>query len=99
MIRRFTNVSAALSTFLGLALAAVLLTGCDSTPRDRQEVASKAGRELDTLTRTAAQKLARVGKARKEMARARMGKMADPTAAIARCKVKCTTKIMAVLSN
>jgi len=46
-----------------LALAAVLLTGCDSTPRDRQEVASKAGRELDTLTRTAAQKLARVGKA------------------------------------
>ena len=63
MIRRFTNVGAALSTFLGLALAAVLLTGCDSTPRDRQEVASKAGRELDTLTRTAAQKLARVGKA------------------------------------
>jgi len=63
MIQRFTNVGAALSTFLGLALAAVLLTGCDSTPRDRQEVASKAGRELDTLTRTAAQKLARVGKA------------------------------------
>ena len=47
----------------GLLVAALLLGGCDSTPRERQEVARQSARELDTLTRTAAQKLARVGKA------------------------------------
>ena len=47
----------------GLCLAILLLAGCDSTPRERQEVARKAGRELDTVARTAAHKLARVGKA------------------------------------
>lgn len=40
----------------------LLLTSCDSTPRERQEAASKAGRKLDTLASTAAHKLARVGK-------------------------------------
>ena len=47
----------------GLLATCLLLTGCDSTPRERQEAARTAGKELDTLTRTAAHKLARVGKA------------------------------------
>ena len=46
-----------------MLLVSLLLTGCDSTPRERQEVARQGARELDTLTRTAAQKVARVGKA------------------------------------
>ena len=51
--------------FLSLPFAALalLLPACDSTPRERQEVARDGVRELDTLTRTAAQKLARVGQA------------------------------------
>ena len=44
-------------------LAALLLTACDSTPRERQNAAREAGHELDTLARTAARKLAAVGKA------------------------------------
>ena len=49
---------------LGAALlAALLLTSCDSTPRERQEAAREAGHELDTLARTTARKLASVGKA------------------------------------
>ena len=47
----------------GALLAALLLTGCDSTPRDRQEAVRAAGHELDSAARTAARKLARVGKA------------------------------------
>jgi hypothetical protein len=49
---------------LGGALLAValLLSGCDSTPRERQEAAREAGHKLDTLASTAAHKLARVGK-------------------------------------
>ena len=47
----------------GMLLAALLLTGCDSTPRDRQEAVREAGHELDTVVRTAAGKLARIGKA------------------------------------
>ena len=48
----------------GAALLAValLLGGCDSTPRERQEAAREAGHKLDTLASTAAHKLARVGK-------------------------------------
>ncbi len=46
-----------------LLAAALLLTGCDSTPNERRTVARQAGHELDTLAHTAAQKLARVGKA------------------------------------
>ena len=48
---------------MGLLMAALLFGGCDSTPRERQEVARQSARELDTLTRAAAGKLARVGKA------------------------------------
>ena len=62
MTLRFEK-SAATTKFSGLLVAALLLSGCDSTPRERQEVARESARELDTLTRTAAQKLARVGKA------------------------------------
>jgi hypothetical protein len=97
MTRRFTNMGTARPTFLGLALAAVLLTGCDSTPRDRQEVASKTGRELDTFTRTAAQKLARVGKAtaRYDAAnRLRRARPLDP-----RQQVAMETKLMGPYSG
>ncbi len=97
MTRRFTNAGAALPTVLGLALAAGLLTGCDSTPRERQEVASKAGRELDTLTRTAAQKLVRVGKAtaRYDAAnRLRRARPLDP-----RQQVAMETKLMGPYSG
>ena len=54
---------AGLKSFGGVVLAALLLTGCDSTPRDRQEAVREAGHELDTVVRTAAGKLARIGKA------------------------------------
>ena len=56
-------LSAKLKVFSGLLMTILLLTGCDSTPRERQEAARQAGQKLDTLTRTAAHKLARVGKA------------------------------------
>ncbi len=62
-------------------LAALLLTGCDSTPRERQDAAREAGHELDTLARTAARKLATVGKATArydEANRARRARPLDP---------------------
>ena len=74
-----------LSTALGLS-AAALLTGCDSTPRERQEVAREAGRKLDTLARSATRKLANVGKAtaRYDAAnRARRARPLDPREEIA----------------
>ena len=74
-----------LSTALGLG-AAVLLTGCDSTPRERQEVARNAGHELDTLARNATRKLANVGKAtaRYDAAnRARRSRPLDPREQVA----------------
>ena len=52
-----------LKSFGAVLLATLLLTGCDSTPRDRQEAVREAGHELDTAARTAARTLARVGKA------------------------------------
>ncbi len=52
-----------LGGFSATLLLAVLLTGCDSTPRERQEVAREGVRELDTLARKATEKLANVGKA------------------------------------
>ena len=58
MLRFFSLFPAALC--LG---AALLLTSCDSTPRERQEVTREGVRELDTLARSAARKLSRVGKA------------------------------------
>ena len=63
MTLHFTHLDAKINVFSCLLLGTLLVTGCDSTPRERQEAARKAGHELDTLTRTAAQKLARVGKA------------------------------------
>jgi len=74
-----------LSTALGLG-AALLLTGCDSTPRERQEVARNAGQKLDTLARTATQKLAHVGKATARYDasnRARRARPLDPRQEIA----------------
>lgn len=60
----FTNQRLALKPLGGALLAmGLLLSGCDSTPRERQEVARKAGHELDTMARTATHKLARIGKA------------------------------------
>ena len=70
-----------LKSFGGVVLAALLLTGCDSTPRDRQEAVREAGHELDTAARTAAHKLARVGKAAatyNEANRARRARPLDP---------------------
>ena len=63
MTQHREHLSTKLKVFSGLMITALLLTGCDSTPRERQEAARQAGQELDTLTRTAAHKLARVGKA------------------------------------
>ena len=70
-----------LKYFGGVLLAALLLTGCDSTPRDRQEAVREAGQELDSAARTAARKLARVGKATAtytETNRARRARPLDP---------------------
>ncbi|MDQ2794069.1 MAG: hypothetical protein M3Y12_08685 [Bacteroidota bacterium] len=53
---------AGLKSFGGVLLAALLLTGCDSTPNERRAAAREAGHELDNAARTAADKLARVGK-------------------------------------
>ncbi|WP_210513843.1 hypothetical protein [Hymenobacter terricola] len=63
MTLQFGRLGAEARLWGGIAAAALLLTGCDSTPRDRQEVARNAGHELDTMARTAAHKLSRVGKA------------------------------------
>ncbi|SFQ77294.1 hypothetical protein [Hymenobacter arizonensis] len=47
----------------GLLLLPLLLTACDSTPRERQEVTREGVRELDTLARKAGERLSNVGKA------------------------------------
>ena len=60
---RFNQISTTLRATLGLLLTTTLLAGCDTTPRERQEVTREGVRELDTLARAAARKLARVGKA------------------------------------
>jgi len=64
----------------------LLLPGCDSTPRDRQEVAREGVRELDTLARSAGRKLAHVGKATAKYDaanRARRARPLDPRQQIA----------------
>ncbi|WP_156176315.1 hypothetical protein [Hymenobacter terrenus] len=69
-----------------MLLAALFITSCDSTPRERQEVARKGARELDTLARSAGRKLANVGKAtaRYDAAnRARRARPLDPRQQIA----------------
>ena len=63
MIGEICRPLAGLNYFGGVLLATLFLTGCDSTPRDRQEAVREAGHELDSAARTAALKLARVGKA------------------------------------
>ncbi|MFC7667224.1 hypothetical protein ACFQT0_07175 [Hymenobacter humi] len=81
MLRSFSLLPAAL--FVGTAL---LLTGCDSTPRERQEVAREGVRELDTLARKAGQKVANVGKATARYSattRARRNQPLDPRQEIA----------------
>ena len=72
---------ASLKSIGGLVLAALLLTGCDSTPNERQAAAREAGHELDTAARAAAHKLARVGKGAanyNEANRARRARPLDP---------------------
>ena len=44
------------------SVAAVLLTACDSTPRERQEAVREEARNLDTLANRAADKLRTVGR-------------------------------------
>ncbi|MBD2723013.1 hypothetical protein [Hymenobacter armeniacus] len=69
-----------------LALAALSLSSCDSTPRERQEAARTAGHELDTLARKATRKIANVGKATAtyhEANRARRARPLDPREQIA----------------
>ncbi|MCC3151745.1 hypothetical protein Q3A66_01030 [Hymenobacter sp. BT770] len=83
--------------FTGVLVAAMLLTGCDSTPRERQEVARKGARELDTLARTAAQKVANVGKATARYDasnRARRSRPLDP-----RQELAMETKLMGPYSG
>ena len=63
MTRRFESGKPGLRSGAGILLASLLLFGCDSTPRERQEAARQGVRELDTLASTAAKKLARAGKA------------------------------------
>ena len=63
MKRRFEGFGVNMKSISGIMVMTLLLTACDSTPRERQEVARKGVDQLDTLARTAAQKLARVGKA------------------------------------
>ncbi len=63
MTRKSGKLGAARGSFSGLLVAALLLAGCDSTPREREKVAREGARELDTLARTAAHTLAHVGKA------------------------------------
>ena len=80
-----------------MLLATLLLTSCDSTPRERQEVARQGAHELDTLARTAAQKLARVGKATARYDasnRARRSRPLDP-----RQEVAMETKLMGPYSG
>lgn len=65
----------------GVLLAALLLTGCDSTPNERRAAAREAGHELDTAARAAAGKLARIGKGAatyNETNRARRARPLDP---------------------
>ena len=86
MAQRFETLIVGLRSFSGLALAGLLLTGCDSTPRERQAAARQGARELDTMASTAAQKIARVGKATatyNAANRARRARPLDPRQQIA----------------
>jgi len=86
MTRRPNGWNFRLTLLAGIALATLSLTGCDSTPRERQAAARQGAHELDTLARTAAGKLARVGKATARYDatnRARRARPLDPRRQIA----------------
>ena len=86
MTLKTSALRATITLIGGGLLASALLTACDSTPRDRQEVARKGVHELDTLARTAATKLAQVGKATARYDatnRARRARPLDPREQIA----------------
>ena len=82
MKSKIVSPLAGLKAFGGVLLATLLLlTGCDSTPNERRAAAREAGHELDTAARTAARKLARVGKGAatyNETNRARRARPLDP---------------------
>lgn len=82
MTRRSDNVAAIPVFFSGRLLTSLALllalSSCDSTPRERQEVAREGVRELDTLARTASQKLARLGRATARFDSANRARRAQP---------------------
>ena len=71
---RFTAALPAF-TFLFFSL---LLTACDSTPRERQAAVRKEARELDTLARTGGRKLARLGRGAANYRAATRARRAQP---------------------
>ena len=86
MTHYFEKLMPGLRSLSGIVLVGLLLSGCDSTPRERQEAARQGARELDTLARTTAQKIARVGKATANYDaanRARRARPLDPRQQIA----------------
>ena len=68
--------------FLPLTLSlALLLTACDSTPRERQAMADKELKKLDTLARSGGQRLARAAKKTAAYDAANRARRAQPLAA------------------
>ena len=97
MVLKFEGLGTKLRVFTGVMLVTMLLAGCDSTPRERQEVTRQGARELDTLARSAAHKLARVGKATARYDatnRARRAQPLDP-----RQEIAMETKLMGPYSG
>lgn len=78
MTPRFEKTSAGRPAWAGLLLTALLLSGCDSTPRERQEVVRQGTSELDTLARGAARKLAHAGRATAHYDAANRARRAQP---------------------
>jgi hypothetical protein len=63
---------------LALGALAILLTGCDSTPRERQAVVREQSRKLDTLARKGGKTLARVGRQAAQYDAANRARRAEP---------------------
>jgi hypothetical protein len=61
-----------------LGAATLLLTACDSTPRERQAAVKDELRELDTVARAGGKKLARLGKATAAYNAANRARRAQP---------------------
>ena len=78
MTLSFARPRAARAAVAAGLLALGLLTACDSTPRERQEVAREGLNELDTLARTGGKKLARLGKATARYDAANRARRAQP---------------------